>query len=68
LPPPSEPPPGPDEQPSTTATESLRLDDVEQRHIRRVLALAGGSKTRAAAMLGVSRSTLWEKTKRYQIE
>ena len=48
--------------------ESVRLDDIEQRHIRRVLELAGGSKTRAAAMLGVSRSTLWEKTKKYGIE
>ena len=48
--------------------ESVRLDDIEQHHIRRVLELAGGSKTRAAAMLGVSRSTLWEKTKKYGIE
>jgi DNA-binding NtrC family response regulator len=54
--------------PQSAQSESFLLDDVEQRHIRRVLGLAGGSKTRAAAMLGVSRSTLWEKTKRYEIE
>ena len=51
----------------------LRLDDfretmvarLEREHIERVLRLAGGSKTRAAELLGISRTTLWEKLKRY---
>jgi transcriptional regulator of acetoin/glycerol metabolism len=55
---------------------SLKLDDarqaaleqVEREHILRVLKIVGGSRTRAADMLGVSRSTLWEKVKRYGIE
>jgi DNA-binding NtrC family response regulator len=46
----------------------LTLEDMEKRHITHVLERAGRSKTRAAAMLGVSRSTLWEKLKRYAID
>jgi len=42
-----------------------RLEDAEREHISSVLASAGGSRTRAAMMLGISRSTLWEKGKRH---
>ncbi len=53
--------------------ESLRLDTARQRaideferaHIAKVLELASGSRTKAAALLGISRSTLWEKLKKY---
>jgi DNA-binding NtrC family response regulator len=48
--------------------DDLTLEGMEKRHIARVLERAGGSKTRAAGMLGVSRSTLWEKTKRFGLE
>jgi DNA-binding protein Fis len=52
--------------PSDGATPSaLRLEDVERLHVTRVLAMAGGSRTRAATMLGISRSTLWERGKRF---
>ncbi len=47
------------------AEDPDRLDEMEKVHIARVLARAGGSRTRASTMLGISRSTLWEKAKRY---
>jgi two-component system response regulator HydG len=40
------------------------LQAMERMHIARILERAGGSKSRAAALLGISRSTLWEKGKR----
>lgn len=43
------------------------IDDIEREHILRVLRLAGDSKSAAAHLLGVSRSTLYEKMKRYGI-
>jgi DNA-binding NtrC family response regulator len=41
------------------------LGESERQHIERVLHSVGGSRTRAAAVLGISRSTLWDKLKRY---
>jgi two-component system NtrC family response regulator len=43
------------------------LKDVEQAYIRFVLDATGGSQTRAAAVLGISRKALWEKRRRYGI-
>ena len=43
------------------------LDDIEQAYIRYVLEQVGGSQTRAAAILGISRKSLWEKRRRYGI-
>jgi transcriptional regulator with PAS, ATPase and Fis domain len=39
------------------------LDQVEREHIRAVLAEAGGNRTRAAAVLGISPATLWRRLK-----
>ncbi len=46
----------------------LSLDDVERRHIERVLKDEGGHVDRAAVRLGISRSTLYQKVKRYGFE
>jgi DNA-binding NtrC family response regulator len=43
------------------------LVEVETTHIRRVLASAGGNKTRAAEILGIDRKTLREKMKRLEM-
>jgi DNA-binding NtrC family response regulator len=54
------------ETPETTA-EFLSLDEVERLHIERVLAATGQNLTRAAEILGVTRATLYNKLRRYQL-
>jgi two-component system NtrC family response regulator len=68
--PPSALPPQLIEQPATLWAGRDRrpsLKDVEQAYIRWVLDSVGGSQTRAAAVLGISRKALWEKRRRYGI-
>jgi len=58
------------EQPATLWAGRDRrpsLDDIEQAYIRYVLEQVGGSQTRAAEILGISRKSLWEKRRRYGI-
>ena len=43
------------------------LRDIEQAYIRHILEHVGGSQTRAASVLGISRKALWEKRRRYGI-
>lgn len=50
----------PDEEPTS-------LEEMERVHIARVLARVEGSRTEAARLLGISRSTLWDKGRRYGI-
>jgi two-component system NtrC family response regulator len=67
---PSALPPQLAEQPATLWAGRDRrptLKDVEQAYIRWVLDAVGGSQTRAAAVLGISRKALWEKRRRYGI-
>ncbi len=44
----------------------LKLDEIEKRHILKVLADADGNKSSAARTLGISRKTLDRKTKSWQ--
>jgi len=58
------------EQPATLWAGRDRrpsLKDVEQAYLRYVLEQVGGSQTRAASILGISRKALWEKRRRYGI-
>jgi DNA-binding NtrC family response regulator len=43
------------------------LDDAERRHIVQVLRHTHGNKRQAALILGISRSTLLHKVRKYQI-
>lgn len=45
--------------------EPQSLEAVEQGHIESVLEQAGGNRSRAARLLGISRSTLLAKIRRY---
>ncbi|HWN69424.1 MAG TPA: sigma-54 dependent transcriptional regulator [Haliangium sp.] len=51
-----------------TADDLLSLDELERLHILRVLEACAGQKTRAAAILGINRTTLWKKLRHYGIE
>ncbi|MDX1944811.1 MAG: sigma 54-interacting transcriptional regulator [Pirellulaceae bacterium] len=48
--------------------EPLSLDDVERKHIHATLKATGWNKSRTAAILGVERSTLDRKIKRYDLK
>jgi DNA-binding NtrC family response regulator len=59
-------PPAPPSSPPSYPTRQLAsLGESEREHIEHVLVAMGGSRTRTAAALGISRSTLWDKLKRY---
>lgn len=45
----------------------LTLQDVEKLHIKRVLEYTGNNRTKTAQILGISRSTLNEKIKNYNL-
>ena len=48
-------------------TETMSLAQIEAEHIRRALSHFAGNTTRTARSLGISRSTLWRKMRRYGV-
>jgi DNA-binding NtrC family response regulator len=49
-------------------TDPLKLEDLEARHIERVLGITGGNMSRAAEILGLHRNTLREKIRKYGLK
>jgi len=45
----------------SVSPEVLRLDSMEKDHIEKVLEMAGGNKSKAARLLGISRKKLYQK-------
>ena len=46
----------------------LNIKSAEKEHILQVLSLCKGKKIEAARMLGINKTTLWRKMKKYRIE
>jgi two-component system, NtrC family, response regulator len=58
------------ENAETTAQDGsfLTLEDMEKRHIRKILDHSEGNRTQAAQILGISRKTLYRKVKEYHLD
>jgi len=52
-------------EPASEEVAPRSLEDVERRHILRILEECGGNQTHAADVLGIDRVTLYNKLKRY---
>jgi two-component system response regulator AtoC len=50
-----------------SSTLSHIISKAEKSHIIKILKTTKGNKTKAAEILGISRKTLWEKIKSYDI-
>lgn len=48
--------------------ELLTLEELEKRHIEKVLELSGGNRLKAAKILGVNVSTIYRKIEKYKLD
>jgi two-component system response regulator HydG len=53
---------------SAGAPNGRTLDDVERSHIQQIWSESGGNHSQAARILGIDRTTLYKKLKRYELE
>ena len=56
------------EAPGDARNSSLSLAEIEERHIKQVIRMTAGNKSRAARILGISRPTLIERLKRMDVD
>ncbi|GAA0533102.1 sigma-54-dependent transcriptional regulator [Chitinophaga japonensis] len=54
-------------RPPAGETGSLRLADMEKQHIRKVLAFTSGNKTKAAELMEIGLTTLYNKIREYNL-
>jgi DNA-binding NtrC family response regulator len=47
---------------------SVAVREFERNHLRRALTATGGKRVKAAELLGISRKSLWEKLRTYELE
>jgi DNA-binding NtrC family response regulator len=59
---------GPEVIIGTDAAELVSLEEMERRYVLHVLESVGGSRTAAAKILGVDRTTLWRRLERYGVK
>ena len=52
---------------SASNNELSRLTEIEKNHIKKVLELKGWNKTESAKILGIAKSTLYQKIEEYGI-
>ena len=58
---------GPVHMDESTDETFLSLDEIQRRHIQRVLDAVGGNKARAAEILGIGRATIYQMLSRMKI-
>jgi DNA-binding NtrC family response regulator len=58
----------PDGIPQNVVPLAVAIREFEKGHLRRALAATGGKRVKAAELLGISRKSLWEKLRMYEVE
>jgi PAS domain S-box-containing protein len=57
-----------DDCPPPAAPERLSLDEIKRRRLLDALRRTGGNQSQAAALLGISRTSVWNQIKKYKID